>query len=82
MPDYTSRAEELLKEIEAIQSVLPKDASKRLRQAVSDYIQRRNACLDDLLALLKDDSAGNKQNGEGWTKLCKMDSEIEGFGMC
>src|SRR5262245_8502277 len=66
MPDYTSRADEMLKDIEAVQAKLPEEAVKRMRQAVYEYLPNRKKCLDELLEML-----GNDKEGENVAEASK-----------
>lgn len=71
MADYTSRADELLKEIDALQPKLNEDAGKRMRQAVSDYLALRKACLDELVTIVSDQSESTKDTVSRWTSRCE-----------
>ncbi|MCP3136656.1 hypothetical protein [Pyxidicoccus xibeiensis] len=71
MPDYTSRADEMLKEIEAIQNKLPEDAARKLREAMSQYLSLRKACLDDLVKLVEDESSSNTSAAGQWRSRCE-----------
>lgn len=70
MPDYTSRADELIKEIEALQPRLPEEAAKKMRQAVADYLALRKACLDDLLQIASDQGSSTRETAGRWTDRC------------
>jgi hypothetical protein len=70
MPDYTSRADELTKEIDALQPRLPEEVTKKMHQAVYDYLPLRKACLDELLEIASDQSSSNKETAGRWTGRC------------
>lgn len=70
MADYTSRAAELNKEIDELQPKLNEDAVKRMRQAVSDYAALREACLDELVTIVSDQSESTRDTASRWTSRC------------
>jgi hypothetical protein len=80
MPDYSARGAEFLREIEALAPALPPPVLASMRDLVSNYLPKRNACLEDLLRLVEDDSSGNKDNVTKWQDRCgSMRSSINGF---
>jgi hypothetical protein len=70
MPDYTSRADEMLKEIEAMQDKLPAEAPKKLRDAAAAYLALRKSALDDLLKILEDASTSTTNTANAWRSRC------------
>jgi hypothetical protein len=66
--DFSKRADELLKEIEAIKSVLPEQAVKNLQDAVDKYKSWRRDALEDLLAVLEEDD--EDESARSWSDLC------------
>lgn len=69
MGNYTSRAAELLEGIERAER-LPEAAAAAMRQAVSDYMPQRAACLTALCALLSDERADHAENVRSWKEQC------------
>lgn len=68
MSDFSKRPDELLKEIEAIRSVLPEQAVKNLQEAVAKYKPWRREALEDLLKVLEEDD--DDESARSWSDLC------------
>jgi hypothetical protein len=69
MADFSKRPDELLKEITAIESVLPVQAVKNLQDAVSKYKVWRGDALNDLLQMLGEDD--EEATARRWSDLCQ-----------
>ncbi len=41
------------------------------RDDIYSYMRERQICMDRLVDLVKDDSAGNSTNAEGWKNACE-----------
>ncbi len=59
----------MLSDMESVRP-LGDEARRRHTEAIAQYMQSRNPCLNALLELIKDDNAGNRQNAPRWTSLC------------
>lgn len=70
MPDYSSRTDELLKEIDAMPASLPEEGRKKMREAVTAYVALRKAALDDLLKILEDASESATDTAGNWRSRC------------
>ncbi len=81
MSDYGKRAEELLRQFDAIG--VPLDPledlpagggmsfSNNYRDDIYSYMRERQPCMDRLVDLVKDDSAGNSSNADAWKNACE-----------
>lgn len=68
MADFSKRPDELLKEIEAIKSVLPEQAVKNVQDAVAKYKAWRSEALTDLLDVLAEED--DDESARSWSDLC------------
>ena len=68
MADFSKRPDELLKELEAIKSVLPEQAVKRFEGAIAKYKSWRLEALEDLLKVLEEDD--DDESVRSWIDLC------------
>jgi hypothetical protein len=66
--DFTTRPDELLKEIERITAVLPEQAVRALQDAVGKYKPWRREALEDLLRVLEEDD--EDEAARSWSDLC------------
>jgi flagellar motor component MotA len=66
--DFSKRPDEMLKELEAIKSVLPDQALKRFEDAIAKYRAWRREALEDLLKVLEENE--DDESARSWIDLC------------
>jgi hypothetical protein len=67
--DYPKRPDEMLKELDAIKSVLPEQAVKNFADAIARYRPWRRGALEELLRILEDDD--DDEQARTWTDRCE-----------